>query len=633
MSSCKALLFFILSACSIAPAADFESLPPLKDGQPPQNLQEMWDGFDPRAEPLELEVLKEWEEDEVVMRIVRFRIGVFKGQKAKLAAVYGFPKSISASGMRLPGLLQIHGGGQYADHKACLANAKRGYATVSIAWAGRISAPDYRVSPTEVKLFWEGKTDDPNYKLTTDWGAVDGYHAPGRNSGNQFPSAKPSTWTLDSVESPRNSGWFLCALAARRALTFLEQQPEVDPDRLGVYGHSMGGKLTVMTSVDSRVKAAAPSCGGISDRDNNSPLFRATLGDDVSLKQVSCPIIFLSPANDFHGRIGDLPDSVNEIASDEWRVTCSPHHNHQDTAEYEVNSLLWMDQYLKGSFAYPKAPETTLNLNADDGVPTLTVRPDRSMPILSVDVFYTQHGKEDELPEDRENTMSRFWHHAKPGESNGVLTTPLPVSSTDKPLWVYANVAYSLDEPVTGAGYYYGVYTAESFNISSVLNTVSTEKLREARVQPTLKPSGLIEDFGGDWEKEWFTYRPDEWARTTYKLRDETWKAPPGTRLSLEVMSTELNGLVILIDNYAAEVQLSGGDQWQRVVLSAEQFRDFSGEALPSWENIRQLKLSPAEHLRLQRGDRSKTRLVGGNWKGSPPQFRDMLWQEVISKK
>ena len=127
-------------------------------------------------------------------------------------------------------------------------------------------------------------------------------------------------------------------MAARRALTFLQQQPEVDPNQLGVYGHSMGGKLTVMTAVDSRVKAAAPSCGGISDRDNDSPLFRATLGDDVNLKKVSCPIIFLSPANDFHGRISDLPAAVREIKSDQWRVTCSPHRNHQDTAKISIRA-------------------------------------------------------------------------------------------------------------------------------------------------------------------------------------------------------------------------------------------------------------------------------------------------------
>jgi len=34
------------------------------------------------------------------------------------------------------------------------------------------------------------------------------------------------------------------------------------------------------------VKAAAPSCGGISDRDNASDIFVSTICDNVSLKQI-----------------------------------------------------------------------------------------------------------------------------------------------------------------------------------------------------------------------------------------------------------------------------------------------------------------------------------------------------------
>lgn len=164
-----------------------ETLPPLVDGKAPQTFEELWAGFDPRAEPLETEVLKEWEEDGVVLRVLRYRIGVFKGKKAMMAAVYGFPKG----GKKLPGLVQIHGGGQYADHKAPLYNGKRGYATISLSWAGRISTPDYRVTPNEVQLFWDGKTDDPRYKLTTDWGALDAYHAPCRNPKNGFHIVTP----------------------------------------------------------------------------------------------------------------------------------------------------------------------------------------------------------------------------------------------------------------------------------------------------------------------------------------------------------------------------------------------------------------------------------------------------------
>lgn len=605
-------------------SAEQETLPSLRPEQTLDSFEKMWSGFDPRAEPLETEVLKEWEEEDVVIRVVRFRIGVFKGSKATMAAVYGFPKS---SNQRLPGLLQIHGGGQYADHKACLMNAKRGYATLSIAWAGRISATNYRVGPDQVKLFWDKKTDDPQYRLTTDWGELDGYHAPSRNRGNQFPSANTANWTFDQVESPRNSGWFLCALAARRALTFLERQSEVDPNRLGVYGHSMGGKLTVMASVDPRVKAAAPSCGGISDRDNDSELFRKSLGDDVSLKKISCPIVFLSPSNDFHGRIGDLPSAVDEITSDQWRVTCSPHHNHQDTAEYEVATLLWFDQHLKDQFRFPATPQTALNLAGDDGVPTLTVRPDLSRTIESVDVFYTQQGKADETPKDRLITMHRFWHHAAAKkESDGRWVAKMPVADTSEPLWAYANVVYSLDETVSGAGYYYGRYDADFFNVSSLLQTATADDMQVVGTKATLKPTMLIEDFAEGWQKQWFHYREGEWARTTHKIFDPTWKAPPNASLSLDVRCEQPNKLVITIDDHCVELQLKGNNQWQTLVISPEDLKDHSGTGLPDWNEAKRLKLSHAETLRGGRGTDAAPKKFGGVWQGRDPEFRLLRW-------
>src|SRR5262245_50211926 len=59
-----------------------ETLPPLKDGTVPETIDEIWAGFDPQREPLETEILKEWEVDGLVCRIVRYRIGIFKGTKS-----------------------------------------------------------------------------------------------------------------------------------------------------------------------------------------------------------------------------------------------------------------------------------------------------------------------------------------------------------------------------------------------------------------------------------------------------------------------------------------------------------------------------------------------------------------------
>lgn len=614
-----------LTAC-MAGASGQDTLPGLEAGIPPQTFEELWAGLDPRAEPLETETLKEWEEEGVLLRVVRYRIGVFKGQKAVMAAVYGFP----TGGADLPGLVQIHGGGQYADYRAPLYNAKRGYATISISWAGRINAPGYNVNPAGVKLFWDGKTDDPAYRLTTDWGALDAYHAPCRNPGNAFPKAEPAPWTLDAAESPRNSPWFLCALGARRALTFLEQQPEVDPDRLGVYGHSMGGKIAVMiAAADSRVRAAAPSCGGISDRDNASALFRATIADDVSLKHITCPIIFLSPANDFHGRINDLAKAVQEISSAEWRFTCSAHHNHQDTEPYQVAGPLWFDQHLKGVFVFPQTAQTALDLAGAGGVPTFTVTPDASRRILSVDIYYTQQGQMDGEADDRENTVHRFWHHADARQEGNTWTADLPLLSTAKPLWVYANVLYLLDEPVTGAGHYYAPYTAGTVNLSSMMHTATAAQLKATGVRATMAPSLLIETFEGDWEKEWFTYDLTEnWARRTHKIYDAKWTAPPLAKLAFGVRSEQPNKLVVGIDEFAAEVELEGGPQWQDVLLAPTDFHDVSGRSSLDWAHARELRLGPRETLRSGQGAELKTLHLGADWKGPDPQFRDLRWAE-----
>ena len=595
-----------------------ETLPPIIDGNPPKTLVELWSGFDPQAEPLEKKILHEWEEDGVVLQVLRFRIGVFKGQKAMMAAVYGYPKG----GKSLPGLVQIHGGGQYADYRAPLTNAKRGYATLSIAWAGRINTPGYIVSPKEVKLFWDNKTNVPGYRVTTDWGALDGYHAPSRYEGGAFNGIQAAEWTMDAIESPRNNSWFLIALGARRALTFLEQQPEVHADRLGVYGHSMGGKLTVLTTgSDNRVKAAAPSCGGVSGRFDGNSLLRQTLGDGASLSNINVPLIFLSPSNDFHGRIHDLQTALSEIQSAKWRVTCSPHHNHQDNAAHEVVTQLWFDEHLKKTFQLPETPRINLTLKTPNRIPILNVYPDTTSPLVSVDVYYTQDADPDKS---HEGVINRRWHHARAERQSDTWSAELLLSSDSEPLWAYANVQYDLEEPIQGAGYYYRIYTADHFNLSSRMQMVAGDDLREAAVWPTRQPSMLIESFDADWEKEWFTYRPEQWGKRTHKVSNPLLSAPESAKISIEISVKQANTLVIGMDSHAAEVPLNGEQGWQSILLAPADFKDARGDSLVDFRGIKELRLMEKETLRLRRPD--ATRPVGKAWKGAAPAFRSIQW-------
>ena len=129
-----------------------------------------------------------------------------------------------------------------------------------------------------------------------------------------------------------------------------------------------------------------------------------------SLKRITCPVIFLSPSNDFHGRINDLESSLNEIQSKDWRISTSPHHNHQDTAEYEVATQIWFDHHLKGNFQTPATPETELVL-MQNCLPEVIIKPDSSQEIVAVEVYFTQQGilqKRGMGGDDSLNTKHRF---------------------------------------------------------------------------------------------------------------------------------------------------------------------------------------------------------------------------------
>ena len=58
--------------------------------------------------------------------------------------------------------------------------------------------------------------------------------------------------------------------------------------------------------------------------------------------------------------------------------------------------------------------------------------------------------------------------------------------SINAPLWVYANVTYKLDKSVSGAGYYYGEYSADRFVLSSLIKTAKPSDLKSSDVVASL---------------------------------------------------------------------------------------------------------------------------------------------------
>lgn len=580
------------------------------EAQSPQNVQQIAEGFDPRQDPLDAQVVREWTKEGIVYRYVTYHVGTFKGKPARMAGYFAFPEGAK----KLPALLHLHGGGQRAFLHEVTFYAKRGYACLSINWGGR-----------EMENALPG---EPN----TDWGAVD----PTQNNVPGYANLLPGEKYLDSVESPRNNNWYLLTLAARRGLTFLEQQPEVDPDRLGVYGHSMGGNLTVyVAGTDGRVKAAAPSVGGSGFRYEISPLlpqekkqlpsgnlklFNATLGFESYTPRIKAPLLWLGATNDFHGIMDDTYRTGVLIPHENVRYSFTPHMNHRFTPAFAVTRPLWFDQHLKNAFAFPKTPHSKLVLDGKDSIAEIEVTPDASKPIEEVHIYYSID------PDPR----ARFWRSASAEASRGVWKAKLPILSTNQPLFAFANVHYALptseSEPYARA--------TQQFALSTMLHTATPQDLQQAKVKPTDNLSILIEDFSHDWQ-DWYLLEagnPHHWEFSTRKLSDPKWQGQAGKSLVLELKSDKPNELVIVLtenffrsyrgksEEYFAVIHLQGGADQQAFSLQPGDFQTMSRERLASWQNIDILSL----RAYYQKGEK----LIGSKqWQGALPQFNKLYWK------
>ncbi len=580
------------------------------EAQPPQTVQQIADGFDPRQAPLDAQVVREWTKEGIVYRYVTYHVGTFKGKPARMAGYFAFPEGAK----QLPALLHLHGGGQRAFLHEVEFYAKRGYACLSINWGGR-----------EMENAQPG---EPN----TDWGAVD----PTQNNVPGYANLLPGEMYLDAAESPRNNNWYLLTLAARRGLTYLEQQPEADANRLGVYGHSMGGNLTVYVSgTDSRVKAAAPSVGGSGFRHETSPLlpqekkplphgnlqlFNATLGFESYAPRIKAPLLWLGATNDFHGIMDDTYRTGVLIPHANVRYSFTPHMNHRFTPAFAVTRPLWFDQHLKGTFTFPATPDSKLVLDGKDSIAEIQVKPDASKPIEAVHIYYSLD------PDPR----ARFWRTATAQASKGVWTAKLPILSVDQPLFAFANVHYALPPSESEPH----ARPTKQFAISTMLHTAAPQELQQAKVRPTDSVSPLIEDFTHDWE-DWYLLEagnPHHWEFSTRKLSDPKSQGQAGQSLVLELKSEKPNELVIVLtenffrfyrgksEEYVAVIPLPGGPDLQTFALRPSDFQSPSGEPLASWQNIDILSL----RAYYQKGEK----LMGSKqWQGPLPQFQKLYWK------
>jgi dienelactone hydrolase len=570
-------------ACTVAGhrAYSADQNPAAGSGQPPRHWypEDLWHGIDVEKMPLELQVTKRWEENGCAYEKLTYVSEVADGVKIRIFGLLGAPKGAN----NVPGILHIHGGGQTASLAWVQYWVKRRYACVTYDFCGK----------------WENRTE------YTDWG----------------PLAKNCNMAANGVyqvhPTPRISGWFHWALAGRRALTLLAQNPAVDPNRLGIFGISVGGTLCwLVAGADARVKAAIPIYGCGYNVDRRKTVYGLVPGEDQLIYQealapeayapyIQCPVFFLSASNDHHGWMDDSFDALGAVPAT-TRQTFTPHYIHHIEPEQGADLQPWMDWHLKGGKPFPETPGLELKLD-NRGVLEGRVRPQKAETVSKVILYYALGMK---IP------PSRFWRRVEAEKTeDGNWSASLPVVSVWDRASVFANVFYD-----------------SGICLSTKLSQVLPGQLGKARA--TLTPRLAIDDCSAGYESWFFgpaytdpnsdstllSTGEDEGRRyvsvnkagfgdkinftiASHIFGDPQFQGPPSATLAFDCKGGfDTNGLTLSLSegewmpggiNYTAKVaqqEVVGG--WKTVLVPLSKFINEKGANPGSWSKTDRIQVS-----------------------------------------
>ena len=503
----------------------------------PQTLPEMWKGYDEsydKHNPLEAVIHKTWEtQDGMVVNWVQISVGTFRGKKSIVCGYWAYPKGAR----NLPAIMNTNGGPQTGGEGSALHYARLGYACFN---------PNHN---QKEKMGGEA-AGLPN----TDWGALNADSNPGPDG-----CFSASDQTIDAVASPRNDWLFPRQISGRRIITFMTQQPQVNPQKIGLTGYSTGGSLTVCESIDPRVAAVVPQCGGCGHKidkhdfitgnvthigreflDKWGPLLRE-FDEGGFWKYIQAPVLLRGASNDFHCPDWNSVQAMQEVqAGIDKRYVLGANFNHAAPPEVQIVDYLWFQDKLKGEFKFPETPKSELLLNQPDGIPVFRViLPNTALKFKRIEMFYT----------DGRSPLTRFWITGEPKENeDGSWQIKCPLCFHDEPLFAFANAIYEI-EPIQAPNHSYNGLSEMA--VSSDYAWAWPEQLLAANVKPQAVPNRLIDDFahgGRDWTRSGLDHGY-WWNISTRKVNCPLYLGPKGAELVFDFNSPEPGAKIGVVVN------------------------------------------------------------------------------------
>ncbi|MCY3018524.1 MAG: CIA30 family protein [Planctomycetota bacterium] len=543
---------------------------------------EVWSTYDPDAGEFNEEVLKRWSEKGADYKEVYFSAHI-NGQTVRVYGIYAVPTGAKMA----PAVMHLHGGGQTVNKQWLEAWTARGYAALSCNYHG----------------VWENRERFTLYPEAL-------------KQGNHKQNAGKEMATVPTV---RESSWYIWSAVARRALSYLRQQPVVDRERIGAFGVSMGGTTIWSFAQDPRLKAvcAIYGCGWNRyfrqipryappekppEMTEEDRVWLAGMAPEAYPPFIKCPVLFLCGSNDNHGNMDRAYETLARLPEDiERRQAFTPRFCHHIGADFDQDLILWMDTWLRGGPAWPKSPVAKVTLGPD-GVPVVTIAADKPDDVERIAIYYAVENP---------RTVSRNWRNAAAVRSGDAWQGALPILDAKAYLFAFANVRYkngihlsSNEEAVIpstlGAAKATDAISSVLYDGSDGTGMWATGSPCTDPVPPGQIPVPIRPATGPD-GKAGFTVNPHS-TPMTYQLGDPKWRAPEGTALQLKIATTTGETFKVSVHEnyfwlgqkiYEAAVTLHGRPGWQTVTLKPSDFKEKTkGTALAGFTRCDALQLS-----------------------------------------
>ena len=403
--------------------------------------------------------------------------------------------------------------------------------------------------------------------------------------------------TLDGQEitDPRQTSDYIWYAIQRRVLSYLQQQKEVDRQRLGATGYSYGGTLMWNLGTDPRVKAVVAHFGiGYTEywrskqvwmynvpyieppKSSGEEVYLAAIAPEAHVPHMTAATLFLNGSNDHHGGHERGLQSFKQFRPDvPWSFAIQA-RGHHDTDKIEHNTKLWLERHvLEKPVLWPEHPLSAIRLDAD-GVPELVVSPALPGQVRKVEIYYALKNPV---------SFNRSWRDAASIREGDTWIGKLPVLSIEDYLFAYANVTY--DSTIV-----------RSTNFEAVI----PQSLGSARATDT--PSDVISSDGyGAWSdiaeiegpQGVKAFRPTSPGKgtTTEQLHDPKWQAPPQTSLKFQFFCTEPQTVILTAADYnTVELEIPASDAWQEMTVAPERLINrFSQGPMKEWSSVAKLQI------------------------------------------